>query len=223
MMTTHRVALIHAVTVAVEPVRAAFRAGWPEAVCSNLLDDSLSADRARDGVLTDEMSGRIRALARYAASTGADGILFTCSAFGPAIEAAARELPIPVLKPNEAMFEAALGRGRRIGMLATFPPAVASMEDELREMAAEAGREVAVETLCVPAAMEALRAGEAALHDRLLAEAAPRLSRCETVLLAHFSTAQAAPAVSAALGRVVLTSPGSAVAKLRRVLEAARR
>ena len=134
-----RIALIHAVTVAVAPVETAFRELWPEADCANILDDSLSGDRERDGRLTAAMTGRIIALAEYGRATGAAAILFTCSAFGEAIEAAAAGLPIPVLKPNEAMFEAALNAGRRIGMLATFAPSVASMEDEFRHMAAACG------------------------------------------------------------------------------------
>jgi hypothetical protein len=40
------------------------------------------------------------------------------------------------------------------------------------------------------------------------------------VLLAHFSTSRAAPAASTALGRPVLTSPGSAVAKLKSIVGA---
>src|SRR5258708_26046677 len=130
-----RIALIHAVTVAMAPVHDAFRQVWPEAECVDILDTSLSRDRGRDGRLTAAMTGRFLTLARYAEDNGAAGILFTCSAFGEAIEAAARQARVPVLKPNEAMFAAALQTGRHIGMLATFAPSVAGMEDEFRDMA----------------------------------------------------------------------------------------
>jgi Asp/Glu/hydantoin racemase len=213
-----RIALIHAVTVAMEPVHEAFRRLWPEAECCNILDDSLSLDRERDGVLTAAMRRRIGDLAAYAAAIGADGILFTCSAFGDAIEAAAGRSPIPVLKPNEAMFEAALAIGGRIAMLATFAPSVGSMEDEFRDMAAAGQSRATIETYCVPGAMAALRAGDSAEHDRLIAQAAPRFGDYDAVLLAHFSTSRAAPAVTAALDRPVLTSPGSAVAKLKGII-----
>jgi len=213
-----RIALIHAVTVAIEPVQEAFRQLWPEAECVNILDDSLSLDRERDGVLTEAMKRRIWVLAEYGAATGAAGILFTCSAFGEAIEAAAPRLPIPVLKPNEAMFEAALQTGRRVGMLATFSPSVASMEEEFRGMAEANGKRTTIETYCVPGAMAALKAGDGAEHDRLLAEAAPRFADCDAILLAHFSTSRAAPRVTALLDRPVLTSPSSAVAKLKTII-----
>jgi Asp/Glu/hydantoin racemase len=215
---TARIALIHAVTVAMEPVHEAFRRLWPEAECCNILDDSLSLDRERDGMLTAAMRQRIEDLADYAAAIGANGILFTCSAFGEAIEAAAGRLPIPVLKPNEAMFEAALAIGGRIAMLATFAPSVGSMEDAFRDMAATSRSRATIETYCVPGAMAALRAGDGEEHNRLIAEAAPRFADRDAVLLAHFSTARAAPAVMAVLDRPVLTSPGSAVAKLKGII-----
>ncbi|MDF2999508.1 MAG: Asp/Glu/Hydantoin racemase, partial [Xanthobacteraceae bacterium] len=129
-MASPRIVLLHATPVAVEPIRAAFAASWPEAETVNLLDDSLSPDRAKSPDITEEMTQRFLALGRYAARVGADGILVTCSAFGPAIERLAAEMHIPVLKPNEAMFRAAIARGEKIGMLATFAPSISTMTDE---------------------------------------------------------------------------------------------
>jgi hypothetical protein len=213
-----RIALIHAVVVAMQPIEQAFRRLWPEAERINILDDSLSPDREKDADLTPAMSARIEALARYAAATEAQGILFTCSAFGDAIDAAAKTAKIPVLKPNEAMFEAALTEGRRIGMLATFAPSVSSMEEEFRQMARRRGSEATIESYCVPGAMAALRGGDGATHDALIAEAAPRFRHCDAVLLAHFSTARAENAVSAVLASKILTAPSAAVSKLKSVV-----
>jgi Asp/Glu/hydantoin racemase len=213
-----RIALIHAVTVAMAPVHEAFARLWPVAECIDILDNSLSLDRERDAELTPAMTRRIGALAEYGAATGADGILYTCSAFGEAIEAAATASTLPVLKPNEAMFEAAFQTGQRIGMLATFGPSVGGMEDEFRQMAAARDSRASIETICVDGAMAALKSGDGATHDRLLAEAAPRLADCEAVLLAHFSTSRAESAVRAAISRPVLTAPGAAVERLKTLL-----
>jgi Asp/Glu/hydantoin racemase len=158
------------------------------------------------------MIDRFLLLARYAEDNGADGILFTCSAFGEAIEEAAAKARVPVLKPNEAMFEAALAAGRRLGMLATFEPSVAGMEAEFRDIA---GENAALESFCVPGAMKALQSGDAAEHDQLVAIAAPRYADYDAVLLAHFSTSRAAAAVRAAVRCPVLTAPGAAVTKLK--------
>src|SRR6185295_8106154 len=126
-----RITLIHALKHSIVPIETSFKRLWPEARLMNLVDDSLSADLARDGGLTDAMTDRFLSLGRYATGTGADAILFTCSAFGPCIEAVARaHAPMPVLKPNEAMVELAAAQGRRIGLLATFAPTLASMPRE---------------------------------------------------------------------------------------------
>jgi Asp/Glu/hydantoin racemase len=213
-----RIALIHAVVAAMQPVEDSFRTHWSEVRRTNLLDDALAADREQAGRLTPALSERILALARYAVGCGADGVLFTCSAFGDAIERAAAVLSAPVLKPNEAMFDAALTIGGRIGMLATFAPAVASMEDEFRESANGRKTSATLETALVRGAREALMAGESDKHDRLIAEAATELKSCNAVMLAHFSMANAAPLARAKIGRPVLTAPDAAVLKLRSLL-----
>ena len=208
-----RIALIHALRHSVAPSEEAFSRLWPGASLMNLLDDSLAADLARDGRLTPAMSARFLVLARYAADAGADGILFTCSAFGPAINACAAALaPLPVLTPNEAMVEEAAALGGRVGLLASFAPTLASME-------AEFPPGVELRTALAEGALAALDAGDGAGHDRIAVVAATQgLAGCDAVALAQFSLARAAPAVAAATGRPVLTTPDSAVRKLAALL-----
>jgi len=216
-----RIALIHALKHSIAPIEQAFARLWPDAVLANLLDDSLSTDLAREGALSPAMTERFLTLARYAASCGADGILFTCSAFGPCIDACASELaPMPVLKPKEAMIDEAVahaGASGRIGLLATFAPTLATMPAEFAA--------VAPQVTLVPAlasdALAALNRGDAAAHDRLAAEAARPLEGCDVVALAQFSLSSAASLVAQTTGRTVLTTPDSAVRKLQRLLQAA--
>ncbi len=214
-----RIALIHALKHSVAPIEAAFAALWPQARLANLLDDSLSADLARDGALTPRMTERFLALTRYAVACGADGILFTCSAFGPCIEECARVFaPIPVLKPNEAMIEellATVGPNARVGLMATFAPTLASMPPEF----AAAAPGIRLEPCLAAAALAALDRGDGAGHDREAALAAAGVAGCDAIALAQFSLARAAPAIAAATGRPVLTTPESAVRKLKRLLE----
>lgn len=213
-----RVALVHATALAMAPVQAAFERLWPQARRMNLLDDSLSVDRAAAGELTPALVQRFTDLARYARGTGCSGILFTCSAFGPAIEAAGRATGLPTLKPNEAMFAQALALRDgplRLGLLATFQASLASMGEELQAMAAAAGRSVELRGVFVPEAMDDLAQGRAADHDRKIAQAARGLADCDAVMLAQFSMAAALPAVQAQLPCPVLASPDCAVRALR--------
>jgi Asp/Glu/hydantoin racemase len=215
-----RIALVHATPAAVDPIRSAFAEAWPEPDLVNLLDDSLSRDRALTAVLTDGIFRRFEALGSYAVSFGADAILFTCSAFGPAIERVARSVEIPVLKPNEAMFAEAIAVGGSIGMLATFEPSIASMTEEFEEQAKQAGASARLKSVLVPAAMAALQAGRREEHDTLVAEAAARLTGCDAIMLAQFSMAPAAPRLRRQTSVPVLTSPASAVAALKSRLAA---
>ncbi len=220
MSKTPRIVLLHGTPVAVEPIQKSFAARWPQAEIVNLLDDSLSVDRAKDRDLTPRMFERFTELGGYARRIGADGILVTCSAFGPAIQRMASELTVPVLKPNEAMFRAALTRGRKIGMLATFAPSVMTMTEEFDEFVRETGSQATLKTIVVDGAMDALRKGDAPTHNQLVAARAPDLGDCDAVMLAHFSTSRAADKVGAVISVPVLTAPDSAVDRLRSMIAA---
>jgi hypothetical protein len=219
MKRSPRIVLIHATPVAMPPIHHAFSEAWGEAELVNLLDDGLTAERAKTHDLSQSLVERFVDLVHYAHRAGADGILATCSAFGPAIERAASELPVPVLKPNEAMFRAAFEYGNKIGMLATFAPAVVTMEAEFAEEAARRGSSARLEIIVVDDAIDLLRKGEEQAHDRLIAERAPELAHCDVVLLAHFSTSRATTLVQQRISNPVLSAPATAVRRLQQLVD----
>lgn len=200
------------------PIMSAFERLWPAARTTNLLEDSLSADLAAEGRLTDAMRARFVTLARYARGCGADAILFTCSAFGPAIEGARAELDIPVLKPNEAMLDEALAAGTKISLIATFEPSIPALKTELEDLARARGVTLHIRTSAVPAALAALHAGNTGEHDRQIVAAASSIGDCDALVLAQFSMASAADLIPEKPGRRVLTSPASAVMRLKQTL-----
>lgn len=221
-MPMPRIFLIHALRESIGPANAAMVAGWPSARVANLLDDSLSADLAANrGVLDATMVERFMDLARYAQRNGADGILFTCSAFGAAIDAVKSALPIPVLKPNEAALELALEQGVRIALLATFQATIPSMTHELETMARQRGVVPTIMTRVVEGALVALQGGDAAGHDSLIVAAAADYAKVDALVLAQFSMARAAAGIAQGRRRVI-TTPDSAVAKLRGLVEGRR-
>lgn len=217
MARSPRIALIHATRLAIDPIEAAARELWPEAETISILEEGLAADRARSKALTPALADRIVQLARYAEGAGADGVLYTCSAFGTAIETAARTSPVPVMKPNEAMFDAVFSYGDRVSMIYTFAPAAGGLADEFREEADRRGSGAVLTTVFSEGALDAKRAGDPKTHDHLIAETAASID-ADVIMLAQFSMASAAPSAREKSGKPVLTSPEAAIEAIRRRL-----
>ncbi len=222
MSDAPRIALIHALRESLAPIWEAFATGWPEAQTFNLLDDSLSADLAEEGELTDDIRERFITLGRYAAAAGAQGkttdaILFTCSAFGSAIAAVKDDLNIPVFTPNEAAFEDALSTGERIGLIVTFAPSEPALTAELNEIARVKNESLTLTTAIADGALAALQAGDTKKHDGLIAEAAQRMTDVDCVVIGQFSMARAAAEVERCVSVPVITTPAAAVARLRSI------
>ncbi|MGI9506011.1 MAG: aspartate/glutamate racemase family protein [Geminicoccaceae bacterium] len=211
-----RIALIHATRLAIDPIEEAASRLWPDAETISILEEGLAADRARSDALTPALADRIVQLARYAEGAGADGILYTCSAFGSAIETAASTSPLPVMKPNEAMFDAAFSYGDRVSMIYTFEPAAGGLAEEFREEAERRGSEAVLNTVFSEGALDAKRTGDQQTHDRLIAETAAAIDDADVIMLAQFSMASAAPLARDLSGKPVLTSPEAAIEATRR-------
>jgi Asp/Glu/hydantoin racemase len=210
-----RIALIHALSHSVAPINAVMAAQWPDAIRMNLLDDSLSADLARAGQGLDAaMHQRFLDLSAYAVGTQVDGILFTCSAFGPCIDAVKARYPhLPVFKPNEAMITQAEAHTHEIGLIASFAGTLETMPSEF-------GAHTQLQTALVAEALDALNRGDVDAHDAAVLAAAQRLVQggAKAIALAQFSMARAAPLVRQHVGVPVFTTPESAVHALKLAL-----
>ena len=68
--------------------------------------------------------------------------------------------------------------------------------------------------------LEALQAGNGVEHDHIAAATAAALPSVDVLVLCQFSLARAAGSIAPVRGRMVLTTPASAVAKLRSLLGA---
>lgn len=215
---THRIGVIHATRHSLEPIGEAFAALWPEAEPMSLLDETLLADRRAAGELTPALHDRIAALARLSVESGAGCVLYSCSAFGAAIEAAKGQVGVPVLRPYEAMIEKALECGSRLGLLATFGATIEEMSAEIEAVAGARGMAVALEARLAEGALDALTRGDRAAHDRAIVAAAEALTDVDALLLAQYSMAPAAALIPEVPGRIVLTAPECAVEKVRALL-----
>ncbi|MBT7450088.1 MAG: arylsulfatase [Rhodospirillaceae bacterium] len=219
-----RITLVHALRDSMVPIWDAFSDVWPEAKTFNLLDDSLSADLAEEGELTDQIVDRFLTLGRYAKNSGAkgkttDAILFTCSAFGPAIDAVKRDLDIPVFTPNEAAFEEAAAIGGHTGLVVTFPPSAPSLSKELSDLAEKLSANIKISTVLADGALAALQAGQPEKHDEIIAETAATLGKVDSIVLGQFSMARAAQETSHRVDAPIITTPTAAVHRLRTLFD----
>lgn len=212
-------AFVHATLAPVDAMAAAARRLAPQATVLHFLDEGLLPLAERDG-LTPAALDAIGHLITRAETSGAHGVLLTCSAYSPAVPQLQRRVRVPVLSADEAMLRDAVQRGRRIGVVATVATAGPTTVKLLQDYAAEAGRELATELAVVTEAFAALKAGDGARHDALVREQIERLApQVDAIVLAQISMARAT--VGATFARPVLTSPEASLRALLARLEVA--
>ena len=216
-----RIYLLHAYRYSVAPCEEAFRRIWPEAEAVRLLDEGLYADARADGSLPADIVPRLNGLFRHCVLSGAQGIVFTGSTFGPAVDAARDGIEVPLLKADEAMAEMAVARGRRILMLATAKRALPVIRRNLENAARTAGASPVLGEHWVDGAQAANNAGHAAEHDRAIADAvASNAADWDVIVLGQMSMATARDQLAPRIAAQVLTSPDASALKMRALLNA---
>jgi hypothetical protein len=215
-----RIFLVHPTPLALPPVDEAFKTLWPDAQIVNLLDESLYADVGANGELTPGLVARVANLFRHCEASGADGIVFSGSTFGPAVEEGRKGIKVPVLRIEEGMMDEAVARGGSILVVSTQKRALPVVRGTLDQSASRAGKSPAIKELWVAGARDALNAGDSDKHDRLIAEQSAAAGEFDTIVLGMISMAPARAKMPPALAQKTLTSGECAVTRRRKLLGA---
>ena len=186
----------------------------------NIVDDSLIKNTIACGELTPATSRRVVNYAGSAQEAGADFILFTCSSIGPAVEMAASLTKVPVLRVDQPMADKAVQMGGKIGVIATLSTTLEPTTDLVKRRAAAAGKKIEIVSRLCEGAFDALMSGDAATHDKLVADALKDLSKeVDVIVLAQASMARVVDSLDNSEKSVpILASPALAIQHLASVL-----
>ena len=217
-MSGPRVALISATPAAIAPATSELTTALPGVEVWNLLDDRLLSDANVAGGLTPKLDERMRRLIDHAIDGGADGILLTCSLYGPV--AMRTSALIPVLAPDQAAFDDLVAGGyAAVLVVASFEAALADSVSRLERALRDAGVETVITGVVADAAFPLARGAASDELDEVLMDACrPHLAGIDAIFLAQYSLAPAATALAAATGARVVSGPASAARLLRKRL-----
>ena len=187
----------------------------------NIADDSLVKGIIAAGSLTPTIARRVASYLESAELAGADYIMVTCSSIGPAVEAGAKLIGVPVLRVDQPMVDKAVATGKKIGVIATLRTTLEPTADLIQRRADKAGKQIEVTSKLCEGAFEALMSGDAATHDAKVAAALKELlQQVDVIVLAQASMARVVDTLAPAYKRVpILASPGIAVDYLATVLK----
>jgi len=193
----------------------------PNVEVFNIADDSLVKGIREAGSLTAMIARRVAGYLESAELAGADYIMVTCSSIGPAVEAGAKLMGVPVLRVDQPMADQAVATGGKIGVIATLPTTLEPTADLILRRAALAGKQIELTSKLCEGAFEALMAGDATTHDAKVAAALKELSQqVDVIVLAQASMARVVDTLALADKRVpILASPGIAVDYLAAILK----
>jgi len=219
-MKHKKLGLIHTSATLVPMFAQLCKEKLPGTETFNIVDDSLVKGIISAGRITPAISARVLNYLKSAESAGADQILVTCSSIGPAVEAAANLIGVPVLRVDQPMADKAVQTGRKIGVIATLRTTLEPTADLIQRRAEKAGKQIELTSRLCEGAFDALMSGDAAKHDALVAAALRELSQqVDVIVLAQASMARVVDGLPAADKRVpILASPAIAVDYLAMVI-----
>jgi Asp/Glu/hydantoin racemase len=202
-------AMVHTVASLIPVFDALARQHLPGWSAFNMLDESLLRTTISEGRLSQLTMRRLAGLVWSALDAGANAVVVTCSSLGPAVDAARPLCAVPLFRIDEGMALAALGKGTRIGVLATLSTTLEPTSELIRRVAALQGRDCTLTSTVAEGAFEKLGQGDVGTHDAMVAQSLRAMAATvDVIVLAQASMARALAGIRDELGDLpVLTSP----------------
>lgn len=220
MTGQRKIAFIHTSPPAIGPLMKFYGESAPELEITNLLDDGLLRLLAAKNLATAE-ERLADMIGTAVAAYGAELAMITCSSVPK--EMAARldvKANVPVVKIDYPMAREAVRTGAKIGLVATFPPALVPTSKLLNEAAEEMGARIEIIEEVSSEAYTALLANDLARHDELLLAAVKQLEGrgVSVIVLAQVSMARILPSLEGNSSVPVLSSLHTSLAAIREAL-----
>jgi Asp/Glu/hydantoin racemase len=218
-----RVSFLHTSPAAIPPLMRFYSQAAPDLEVINILEDGLLRFfTAGDWSAAENRLHDMLGVARD--TYHAEVVMITCSAVPRSVlEPLQERARIPVFAIDGPMARSAVKAGNRIGVAVTFPPTAELTRALLLETAAEMGKSIELVLEVVPAAYDALLAGNAEDHDRLLLAGIDRLAQqnVDIIVLAQVSMARVQPGLEVRLSIPVFSSLETSLGAIRELLGAA--
>ncbi|WP_461206245.1 aspartate/glutamate racemase family protein [Clostridium sp. DL1XJH146] len=189
-----------------EPFGVPFAKDNPDIEIYNIMDDTLLKDTLAAGGITNAVSSRILNYAKSAAEAGADCVMVTCTSVNAAAKYARKFSPVPIFNIDEPVAREAVKNGSKIGVLATLPTSPKGTVRLLKEEAVLQNKEIEIVTKVADGAFDALVAGDAKKHDKMVTDALFELAKeVDLIVFAQIS-----------MSKLVHDDPGVPVYKIGR-------
>jgi Asp/Glu/hydantoin racemase len=216
-MAARRICLIHTAPVMVQLFTPLCRDQLPDVKVTQIINESMIKDTIEAGRVRQPTIDALITFAEASFKMGTELVMVTCSSIGPAVDLIQSQFRRPVLRIDEPMAEAAVAKGRRIGVAATLRTTLEPTSELLLRKAKEAGKEVELVECFCEGAFDAVMTGDTEVHDALVSKAMiNKLGDVDVIVLAQASMAHMVDLLPPeALTAPVLSSPGLAMEYVR--------
>lgn len=184
--------LVHTVPALVETFSELMSELAPEIPVRHVIHKELLEEALDAGELTPEIRRRTSEALLEESRSDAAVVLCTCSTVGPAVEDAAKQTSVPILRVDRPMAETAVRMGSQVTVAATLLTTLRPTLDLLTDAARNAGREVQLKPIVFDDARAKLLAGDSDGYLAIIVDGLHQAAQdADVIVLAQASMAPA--------------------------------